>query len=50
MEQENYNFYYMNTGETSLKKEIYEPQEETTDFMLKDLMQRLSSKDAPRTA
>ena len=47
MEQENYNFYYMNTGETSLKKEIYEPQEETTDFMLKDLMQRLSSKDAP---
>ena len=46
-EQESYNFYYLNTGETSLKKEIYKPQEETTDFMMKDLMQRLSSKEAP---
>lgn len=46
-EQENYSFYYMNTGETSLKKEAYEPQEETADFMLKDLMQRLSSREAP---
>lgn len=46
-EQENYNFYYLNTGETTLKKMVYEPQEESTEFMMKDLMQRLSGRETP---
>lgn len=45
--QDNYNFYYLNSSETTLKKQVYVPQEETTDFMLKDLMQRLSSRENP---
>lgn len=46
-EQKSFYFYYLNTGETTLKSEVYEPQEETTEFMVRDLMQKLSSKEAP---
>ncbi len=43
-EKSGYCFYYLNAEETSLKKEAYEPEEETTAFMVKDLMQRLGKK------
>ncbi len=39
-----YYIYYMNKDATALKKEKYEPEQETADFMLKDLMQRLNNK------
>ena len=42
-----YHLYYLNESETFLKEEPYSPGEETTDFMVKDLMQKLGSKDAP---
>ena len=42
-----YHLYYLNESETLLKEEPYSPGEETTDFMVKDLMQKLGSKDAP---
>lgn len=45
-EQENakYHYYYINASETTLKKEAYEPKDETTDFMVRDLMQNISSR------
>lgn len=39
-----YYFYYINKDATGLEKEKYEPKEESADFMLKDLMQRLNKK------
>lgn len=39
-----YYFYYINRDATGLEKEKYEPEEESADFMLKDLMQRLNNK------
>lgn len=42
-----YNFYYINVSETSLKKEAYQPKEETRDLMVRELMQSISSKNAP---
>lgn len=39
-----YYIYSVNQDETELKKEEYIPQEETVDFMIKDLMQRLNNK------
>lgn len=41
-----YYIYYLNKDATALKKEKYEPEQETADFMLKDLMQRLNNKSA----
>lgn len=43
-ESSGYYFYYINQDETALKHEDYIPQEETADFMLPDLMQRLNNK------
>ena len=40
-EDSKYNFYYLNTNETALKSEPYEPKEETTEFMVKDLLQKV---------
>lgn len=40
----NYYFYYINKDSTGLEKEKYKPQEESAEFMLKDLMQRLNNK------
>lgn len=42
-----YHFYYLNTAETVLKYETYEPAEETAEAMVKDLLQKLGKKDAP---
>lgn len=39
-----YYFYYLNKDATGLEKEQYLPSEESADFMLKDLMQRLNNK------
>lgn len=44
-----YHLYYLNESETVLREEAYNPKEETTDFMVKDLMQKLGSKDAPES-
>ena len=46
-DESKYHLYYLNESETVLKEEPYTPKEETTDFMVKDLMQQLGSKDAP---
>ena len=46
-EDSKYNFYYLNTNETALKSEPYEPKEETTEFMVKDLLQKLGKKEVP---
>ena len=46
-EPSKYNFYYMNKSETSLKKEPYNPKEETRESMVKELMQRLGNREAP---
>lgn len=37
-----YSFYYINTDETRLLTMNYKPQEDTAEFMLQDLMSRLS--------
>ena len=46
-EESKYNFYYLNAAETVLKEEPYEPKEETTEFMVKDLLQKLGKKEVP---
>ncbi|MDO4272779.1 MAG: GerMN domain-containing protein [Eubacteriales bacterium] len=43
-ETSGYNFYYINEDESDLKKEEYVPQEETADYMIPDLMQKLNNK------
>ena len=42
-----YSFYYLNAAETSLKTEAYTPKEETKEFMVKDLLQKIGDKEAP---
>lgn len=42
-----YHYYYINTSETSLKKEAYQPKEETSDYMVRELMQNIGSRKAP---
>ena len=49
-EESKYSFYYLNASETVLKEEPYEPKEETTEFMVKDLMQKLGKKEVPESA
>lgn len=39
-----YYFYYVNSDETELCKEVYTPAEEDASYMVKDLMQRLGKK------
>lgn len=46
-EESKYSFYYLNASETVLKEKPYEPKEETTEFMVKDLMQKLGKKEVP---
>ena len=46
-DESKYYLYYLNESETVLREEPYSPGEETADFMVKDLMQKLGSKDAP---
>lgn len=46
-EDSKYNFYYLNTSETLLKREPYEPKEETKEYMVKDLLQELGSAKIP---
>ena len=46
-DESKYHLYYLNESETVLREEPYSPGEETADFMVKDLMQKLGSKDAP---
>ena len=46
-DESKYSFYYLNASETVLKEEPYEPKEETTEFMVKDLMQKLGKKEVP---
>ncbi|MCI6004171.1 MAG: GerMN domain-containing protein [Blautia sp.] len=41
-----YSIYYLSSDETELIEEDYTPKEESTDYMLKDLMQRLGKKAA----
>lgn len=41
-----YHLYYLNAGETDLKTAAYVPDEETTDFMVKDLMQNLEKQES----
>lgn len=41
-----YHIYYLSADETELLEEDYIPAEETADYMLKDLMQRLGKKAA----
>lgn len=38
-----YYFYYMNSEETRLMREAYVPEEETADYMLRDLISRMNS-------
>ena len=44
-EDSKYSFYYLNTSETALKSEAYEPEEETKEYMVKDLLQKLGKKE-----
>ena len=46
-QEETYSYFYLNTGETSLMQQAYQPQEETLDFMMPDLMMRLTAGEAP---
>lgn len=46
-EDSNYNFYYLNTNETVLKSEAYEPKEETKEYMVKALLQKLGKRETP---
>lgn len=46
-EDSKYSFYYLNTNETLLKSEPYEPKEETKEYMVKELLQKLGNKEAP---
>ena len=46
-QEETYSYFYLNTGETSLMQQVYQPQEETLDFMMPDLMMRLTAGEAP---
>ena len=39
-EESKYNFYYLNTNETRLKSEPYEPEEEKKEYMVKALIQK----------
>lgn len=41
-----YRIYYLNSDATELIEEDYTPKEETADYMIKDLMQRLGKKAA----
>ena len=43
-ESSSYYFYYVNMNETELEREIYEPKEVSTEYMMVDLMQRLNNK------
>ncbi len=42
-EDSKYNFYYLNTNETALKSKPYEPKEETKEYMVKALLQKLGN-------
>ena len=44
-EESKYNFYYLNTNETRLKSETYEPEEEKKEYMVKALIQKLGSRE-----
>ena len=46
-EESKYNFYYLNTNETRLKSEPYEPEEEKKEYMVKALIQKLGSREIP---
>ena len=46
-EESKYSFYYLNDSETDLKVESYTPEEESTEVMVKDLLQRLGKYEAP---
>ena len=46
-EESKYNFYYLNTNETRLKSEPYEPEEENKEYMVKALIQKLGSREIP---
>lgn len=46
-EESKYNFYYLNTNETRLKSEPYEPEEENKEYMVKAMIQKLGSREIP---
>lgn len=46
-EKAEYHYYYINVSETTLKREVYEPKDETRDFMVRELMQNISSRKTP---
>lgn len=46
-QEETYSYFYLNTGETSLRQQAYQPQEETLDFMMPDLMMRITAREVP---
>ena len=46
-EESKYNSYYLNTNETRLKSEPYEPEEEKKEYMVKALIQKLGSREIP---
>ena len=46
-EDSKYSLYYLSAAETSLKTEAYTPKEETKEFMVKDLLQKLEDREVP---
>lgn len=46
-EKPKYSLYYLNEKETGLESQPYSPEEETTEFMVRDLMQWLGETEAP---
>lgn len=42
-----YSFYYLNAAETTLEREAYEPNEESADFMVRELMQSIGNRKVP---
>ena len=46
-EDSKYNFYSLNTNQTALKSKPYEPNEETQEYMVKALLQKLGNGEVP---
>lgn len=49
-DESKYSFYYLNAAETTIKSEPYTPKEETKEFMVKDLLQKIGDRQAPEGA
>lgn len=49
-EESPYGYYEINSSETDIQRVSYDPQEETADFMIPDLMARMNDKNSSETA